>query len=95
MPSELFDDSPKGLRERLHFARAKLVQVRAAIPPGRVEWTDPLVVDVQLCEILWGALSDEERAAGEFAFRRVHGRCALPRCPWVQAYVQTTPRRSS
>jgi hypothetical protein len=91
MRSELADDSPRGLRARLHVARARLVQLRAAIPAGRVEWTDPLAVDVQLCELLWGSLSDAERLEGERAFRSAHGRCVLPRCPWV---AQTTPRRS-
>lgn len=97
MPSEgeLFSETPRGLRERLHFARAKLVQFRAAIPAGRVEWSDPLAVDVQLCELLWGELSDAERDEGEEAFRGHHGFCTLPSCPWVRAFAQTTPRRTS
>lgn len=92
---QLFAETPAGLRQRLHFARAKLVQFRAGIRGGAVTYSDPLALDVQLLELLWSALSEDERAAAEREFRATHGRCALPSCAWVRAYAQTTPARSS
>lgn len=78
---------PLRLRAMLHVARALLVQSCDGIPGGLVDWTHARAIDVQLAELAWGALTPEERAEGDAAFRAVHlcrrrndlGSCDLPR----------------
>lgn len=77
---QLHGDTPHAARLMLHVARALLVQDTSGLPYGYVDHTHPLAIQVQLAEIAWEALTDEQRVEGERALRAAHGLCTLPRC---------------
>lgn len=78
--SRVVDPSPLGARQRLHVARALLLNDTYGIPGMGVDWTHPHAQRVQLAQLEWDSLAEEEREAGEREFRQVHGLCLLYGC---------------
>lgn len=71
---------PVSVRVRLHVARALLVNDTAGVPGGGVDWTHPHAQRVQLAQLEWDSLTEDERREGEREFRQGHGLCPLYGC---------------
>lgn len=78
--SRAVDPSPLGARQRLHVARALLVNDTAGLPYGTVDWTHPHAQRVQLAELEVECFTEEERAGAERDFRQAHGLCPVYGC---------------
>ena len=90
--SRAVDPSPLGARQRLHVARALLVNDTAGLPYGTVDWTHPHAQRVQLAQLEWDSLSEEERAQGERDFRQGHGLCPVYGCKLLRIVGHLNPR---
>jgi hypothetical protein len=83
---------PMSIRQRLHVARALLVNDTAGLPYGTVDWTHPHAQRVQLAQLEWDSLSEEERAQGERDFRQGHGLCPVYGCKLLRIVGHLNPR---
>lgn len=90
--SRAVDGSPLGARQRLHVARALLVNDTAGLPYGTVDWTHPHAQRVQLAQLEWDSLPEAEREQGERDFRQGHGLCPIYGCKLLRAVGHLTAR---
>ncbi len=67
--------SPVQIRIRRHVATALLIAECDGIPAGLVDWSHPGAQRLQLAQLEWDCLTEEERIEGEREFRASHGLC--------------------